>query len=296
MQTALVRALRILLYGIWAVILTATTYALGAVPLKVLRTLLGRWGYAAFSLVLVTSFFVIPNYAMGIALLSLVTLIGIFGELEDVGFGFMASAFFTLAINALLAAGAFAFWLSTAGSNWHATLVQFVSELQKPVAEKLPNLVINPVELLAVAPSVILGLWMSSLCLAVWLERRLLHKVPGYTPRFKPNPLRGFRLPDAVIWLFIVSVLGRFGDFGMPMLSMVSYNVMNVCLILFFFQGLAVGLKFFEMLRMPWVWQVLMVGVLVYLSLMVSFLGLMDYWLDFRSRFAKRAPTFNREV
>lgn len=291
------RALRLLMYGTWTVVLTATTYVLGAIPLKILRTLLGRRNFWALGLVSCAVLAGVGSYALGLALLSLTLLVGVYDEGEDAGLSGTASAFFSLAVNALLATGGFLFWMYSVGPGWQVQAIQFIDAVQKPITAQWPAAAVDAKEFLRIAPSLVLALWMAALYLAVLLESRLMRPTGAKTPPpARAGLVREFRLPDPVIWLFIGSLLGRFGDFGSPVLQMVAYNVLNVCLVLFFFQGLAVIAKYFETIRLNPAWQVVLMLFLVYLSLFVSLLGLMDYWLDFRARFTKPASTFNREA
>ena len=290
MKAVLVRSLRVGIYALWAISLTALTYVFGALPIKLLRTSLGRVGYALAGFSLVGLFAVSHNSAMAIALASLFVLIGIYTELEDTGLAFVPSALSTLAVSTLLTAGGFAMWVVRVGPGWRQVLLQGITDLERPILDRFPSLSVNTADFVTVAPSVILGLWMTALCGSVWFERVWRQK------NAEANPLNGFRLPDFVVWVFIASVLGRYGDFGSMWLSSVSYNVMNGCLILFFFQGIAVALKFFEVIRAPWPLQVFSAVFLLYGSVMISFLGLLDFWFDFRTRLIKRGATLNRQV
>jgi len=96
------------------------TYPLGGVPLKVLRQLSGRAAYWLWTTGISVGFYVAGTYAtgayaaifkpLGIAFFSLVVLIGVFSELEELHLSFPVSAFFTLLINTLIVGGSFALW------------------------------------------------------------------------------------------------------------------------------------------------------------------------------------------
>jgi hypothetical protein len=292
---------RILFYSVWAVLMTALTYILGAVGLKVLRQKLGRTGYWALTTVLSVGFFAIGAKPLALAFFSLVVLMGVFSELEELHLSFTLSAFFTLLLNALIAGGATALWVSRIGPKWTGMVQSSLEMLLKPVAQLNASIQINYTDLMVQLPSIVLILWMGAIYVAVLLEGRLsaADRAPAAGD---PHPtmrqqLSQLRLPDAVVWLFILSLLGSFGGFEVRGLQAVSANVLNVSFVLFFFQGIAVVSKFFERLRMGSFWQfVFMVLIVVHLFLFVSLVGLMDYWVDFRSRLEKRTTEFNREA
>jgi hypothetical protein len=119
---------------------------------------------------------------------------------------------------------------------------------------------------------------------------------PAARPSFR-SQLADVRMPDVCIWIFIASLLFAFGGFGNKALHAVAVNAMNVTLVLFFFQGTAVTMRFFAKIRMGWFWQtVFMVLIVLHLFLFVSLVGLLDYWFDFRTRFAKPPEVGREEV
>ena len=127
------RAFRILIFAVWAVLMTALTYILGAPSLKVLRRRLGRANYWLLTtLISVGLYFLkftprgggapIELKMVGIAFFSLVILMGVFDEFEEMGFNFKASALLTLLINSMLAGSGFALWVYTAGQSGVSSL------------------------------------------------------------------------------------------------------------------------------------------------------------------------------
>ena len=280
--------------------MTALTYILGAVGLKVLRQRLGRLGYWGLVTAISTTLFALQAKPLAIAFFSLSVLMGVFSELEELHLSFSLSAFFTLLLNALIGAGAIALWVSRIGPKWTSMVQGSMESLLEPLAKINANIQINYADLMMQLPSIILIMWMGAIYVAVLLEGRLTSMEPG-----KPEPVRPtmreqllkLRMPDPVVWLFILSLLGAFGGFEVRALAAVSANVMNVTFVLFFFQGIAVVARCFERLRMGSFWQfVFMVLIVVHLFLFVSLVGLMDYWLDFRARLDKRTPEFNKET
>ena len=279
--------------GIWAVFLTALTYILGAPALKTLRRRLGRPIYWSASTFICMAMYAGQARILAIAFYSLVVLVGVFEEFEEMGLGFKASAFFTLLINSLLSAGGFALWVFYTGSKWSDVLLAHVDGLLKPVMELNPNLKVSVADVILQLPSVTVISWIIAIYVAVLLER------PQDNPKLPSlrSELNHLKLPDACVWLFIAALLGSFGGFKLTGLETLAINVLNVTIVLFFFQGIAVVSRFFERVRMGVLWQSLfMFLIVVQLFLFVSVLGLADHWLDFRLRMEKRAEQFKRET
>lgn len=293
-MTKLQNGVRFLFYGVWAVLMTALTYILGGASLKVLRRKSGRTIYWGLTLVLSVVLVALQFQLLSAAFFSLVLLIGVFGELEDLGLGFNVSAFFALVINALIWAGTFLFWMSITGPKWSAMVLSAVESLLKPLEVYNPGLQVKYFDLMLQLPSVILMMWMATIYLAILLESRLTSRdrESDLMVRSESLPMREqlkeFRVPDAAVWIFILSLLGKFAGFSNQTVEALSANALNICFMLFFFQGIAVVARSFEKVRLGLIWQTLfMVLIVVYLFLFVSVLGLVDYWFDIRARLAK---------
>jgi hypothetical protein len=295
---SVVRVLRLFLLSVWAVVMTALTYVLGAPALKVVRRRGGRLSYWMLTTVITLMLFAAKAKLLAVTFFSLSALIGVFEEFEEMGLGFSVSAFFTLLINSLVAGGAFALWVFYTGPRWSQSVSDLLAALLKPVAELNPHLQISYQDLMQQLPSVALIAWIVAIYLAVLLEGRLLTPMErAAVPSLRPQ-LATLRLPDICVWIFIAALLGAFGDFEVKGLTALSINVLNICIVLFFFQGIAVVARFFESLRLATIWQVLFMFVaVVQLFLFVSLLGLLDFWLGFRARMEKRTEEeFNRET
>lgn len=299
MTTAVQRNMRLFFFGVWAVLMTALTYILGAPSLKVLRRRLGRGGYWTLTTLISVALYLLKAKMLAGAFFSLSVLMGVFDEFEEMGFTFTVSAFFTLLINSLLCAGGFALWVFYIGPKWSQTLLSTIEDSLKPVAELNPKLQFSYPDLMAQLPSAILIAWIIAIYLSILLEGRLLgasEEEAKVIPSMRPQ-LATLRLPDVCVWVLIASLFGSFSGFAPSWLEVLSINVLNVSIVLFFFQGIAVVAKFFETLRMGPVWQTLfMVVIVIQLFLFVSVLGLLDYWLGFRARMQKRAEALKRET
>ena len=100
--------------------------------------------------------------------------------------------------------------------------------------------------------------------------------------------LLSFKVPDVLVWITLVAIAGAFGQHKFVMLENVCVNLVNVLILVYFFQGLAVTKHFFTIYRVSRIWQ--SVGfffMLLQLFPLASLLGFSDYWVNYRARFTK---------
>lgn len=291
----------------WSVVMSAITIVLGGVPLKSLRREFGRSVYWLIGLATAAALFAAHFQIFAALYLSLIVLMGLFGEWEELGLSFMASAFFSLIITFLITCAGVAIWISRMGGQWRDIIIARMDEWIKPALSMSPSIQVNTYDILLQIPSIVVVLWMAAIYLSVILERRTpsedesdLYRAKARQDRingaFRPE-LDKINLPSPVIWVFILALLGAFGEFGLTNVQAVAVNLLNICLMLFFFQGLAVIYRFFAVFRIGFFWQVLLMVIIIgQLFLLVSLVGLVDHWVDFRTRLSKGREEMNKEL
>lgn len=295
------RRFRVGLYLLWGILMTALTFVLGGLPLKSLRRGAGRMTFWSVCTLAVAVMIGLKLYLLATFFGSLVILIGFLSEFEEQDLSLVASSFFALLTTALIAAGGFAIWVSITGPGWLPAIEGLVKEALDPVLKINPEFKVDIKNITMQLPSVAIIMWMVTIYLSVLLEPRLSAPAAEPVPasRFR-NELATLKLPDFVVWTFIVSLIGAFGAIeGVKMYGVheVSINIFNICILAFFFQGLAVIGMFLSEMKMGWFWQgLLMVILVLQLFIFVSVLGLVDHWMDFRARIAKRRQQVKREI
>ncbi|MFN8790205.1 MAG: DUF2232 domain-containing protein [Bdellovibrionales bacterium] len=101
-----------------------------------------------------------------------------------------------------------------------------------------------------------------------------------------------FQLPDAFVWTAMVAFLGSTLEWKY---QWIGTNILNVCVALFFFQGLAVLESFFKALRVGIFVRALGYFLFVFqLFIVLAFVGFIDFWIGFRNRFRK-IPTSGQD-
>jgi hypothetical protein len=288
------RSLNLTLFASLTLVVTSLWPPLGAPAIKALRRRLGRVGFWAFLLPIVAVTLNTQAGWLGLILLNLAILVGLFQEFEESGFNFSMSFFLTLLIYGLASAGVFAIWAVYAGPTWSQVLRASVEASLAPMSELAGQAPFNADQIMGVLPALAMVNGAMALFLSVLTENRFnTGELASDRPLTMRSQLESFRVPDIGIWLFIASILGRFGDFHMPTLQTLSVNTMFVCLALFLIQGMMVILKYIDTLRMHGVLQLLF-GI--FCAAFAAPIGFMDYWLGFRDRLSKRAEQFNREM
>lgn len=94
-----------------------------------------------------------------------------------------------------------------------------------------------------------------------------------------------FKMPDVFVWIGMVSFLGSILDWKG---QAIAVNIVNVCVVLFFLQGLAILEFFYKVLRVGIFIRTLGYFVFVFnLFVVLAFVGFIDFWFDFRKRIRK---------
>ncbi len=72
-------------------------------------------------------------------------------------------------------------------------------------------------------------------------------------------------------------------------MKIIGTIVLIVIVVLYFFQGMAVIFKAFDVFAVGPIWRLFIGFVLTFqLAIVVAVLGVADYWLDFRDRLTRR--------
>lgn len=288
---------RAIVLWLWTIIMSASL-VLGGIPLKALRRDLGRVGYWCLGIATVGLLFAVDFKAFSAFYLSLVLLVGLFAEWEELGMSLMASAFFSVVTTVLVSAAGVALWISRIGAQWKDLIITRIDDAMKLSATaSLGELTVNSNDLLLQLPSIFIVLWLLTLYFAVMLDRKpvMQSRHAQYEVSFREELAR-INIPNAVIWVFILALLGAFGEFGKLGLQAAAVNVLNVCMVLFVFQGLAVIFRCFTVFRVGFIWQALAMVILVSQLWLVGLLGLVDHWVDFRTRLSKSREQMNNEL
>ena len=216
---------------------------------------------------------------------------GVFNRKPPVATGFAGLIVLTLAW--------FLYWSGLAvllQTNPYATLLVELDKglsnglmLYEETAELAPETlesIRRAVELLRVyIPQILPALMVSALMSIVWLNLLLGNwllrkKVPELVSWPHYNE---WKLPEPLVWLVVLS--GVFFLLLPHPLNMLGLNGLIICCTVYFFQGLAIAASLLNKWSVPRIIRVLIYALIfiqTYGIIVLSFLGLVDVWADFR--------------
>ena len=105
-----------------------------------------------------------------------------------------------------------------------------------------------------------------------------------YALAINPAPFREFRTPDLLVWLLIVAGFAMLAP--VALINTPALNILTILSVLYFMQGLAVLLTICERSSFAATLKILLAVLLLtqpYLAVVVTVLGIFDYWGDFRT-------------
>ncbi len=131
------------------------------------------------------------------------------------------------------------------------------------------------------------ALAFSGAMITVWLNvlagRLLFRGKGGPIPDF--GDLATWKAPERLVWVLIVSGTAVLAPW--EPLDVIGLNILILCCLVYFFQGLSIATFFFRVKRIPLVMRALfylLILVQQYMVVFVIALGLFDIWVDFRKR------------
>jgi len=288
-----------------AALLTLLFVFIGAPLLRVLRNQFGPklfWLSGVFFAVVVGLFGLVP---MAFLLGSTWLVIGLYSELEEQGRASFWSALSVILMGTVLVIGGPILWAKSAGIDLTEVLStgvqQFLTQLQSKNATSetslLSGMKIDAHFVISQMPSVLFILHLMSLAFALMFDRKT---ATMFGLRFEKIAsqirLLEFKVPDFFIWATMLSFLFSFLKIGNEAMTIVSMNLFNSLLGIYFFQGLAVLEVLLLVLRAGTFTRIIVYFVIVgQLFFLLSIVGVVDFWVDFRSRFRKKGIKENNQ-
>lgn len=153
---------------------------------------------------------------------------------------------------------------------------------------------IDPGFLIQMLPGGLVLMNLAALAFALILDRSMARILSlRFEKVASQMRLLEFRAPDALIWVTMVSFLFSFLKMENQIVTIVAINIVGVMAAIYFFQGLAVFESILRVLRVGPMMKLLGYFILFFgqLSMMLSVLGILDYWADFRKRLKKLMRT-----
>lgn len=290
----------ILITGIAVVINLLFTF-LGAPFLRVIRNVFGAKKFWISGIFITLLLLALEPGSILIAslLISQWVTVGIYQELEERGKAGVLSAFISVIMGtaifiALPALGSHFFELNLT-ENLKKIFEDSVSQMTG--GKNLADYGLKMEFIYGLVPGVLAALQIINLAFALMFDRRtagfLNLKFENVVSRIK---LLEFRLPNFFIWISMISFLFSFIEMAPIEVKIVSLNVFIVLMTAYMFQGLAILEYLFLALRLGAFTKALIYLLIIgQLFFLLSFVGLIDFWADFRLRIRRWSLSKNKE-
>ncbi|MES2768383.1 MAG: DUF2232 domain-containing protein [Bdellovibrionota bacterium] len=267
------------------VILTLSTGIFGGAPLLLLRRTADTLNFIFLQLLTITIALYFKAQMLALMILCTSILILVFVAMEKKNIllksvvavlSSTAAFFFILFLWVHFKEGA-QFW------GWISTQVEFYFIQAKTVIGEMS---ITLETLTHQVPSLIVTLLALNLWIAVLFDSRAQRRMGTLRAQIE---IKNFRTPDVFIWVIIVSLLFSFLKTPVPGLQEAALNVLNVSLLLYFFQGLSVLSFLMENLNFGSLLKMIVYFIFIAQLLLPICLGILDFWLNFRNKISKKA-------
>lgn len=280
---------KFILLAALSTILSVVTVVMGAPVLRVLRKAYGPVAFWTTGLLLVVSLWFLKTQELAVYIASVWMTLGAYVELEHKGLGWWRAGLASLSLgtSTALLGGSWVFKIR--GLDAMTELQKFAEKFVGNIKQVNPQIEIDAMTLVQQIPSAIVVVLTIALGFGLIFESRAFSL--SNLPRVKVATqlkLLEYRVPEFYIWIAMTAFLLTMVSFGGRFISILALNVTNVSVVLYFFQGLAVTEKFLNTIKAGFFTRFLTYFLFVgQLFAVVSAIGLVDYWVDFRSRFQK---------
>lgn len=282
-----------------SIVLSLFTVILGAIPLRLLRIKVGGLKFMVLVSMAVVAFSLFKLYEMAVLYLAYSIMVTAFTYFEEKSCSLMKSGLLSVLITSGVLSVSFFAWFIQNQANWYAQVQSYLSSKMDQVAftdTKITEEIYQSV--IYQMPSGVIIILALGLFIALAFEKRLKLSVGlKARPSFK---LTDFTVPDTMVWILIVSLALSFtSNTQVPKeVSVVATNLFYISMLCYFFQGMAVVQRYFELFKIGMFWRLLWLFILVshiYSIIFVAVLGVADVWLNFRLFFAKQVAKFKNK-
>lgn len=295
------------LLSIVAALLTFAFVIFGAPLLRVLRNQYGAKLFWSTGLIFALLLGMVPGLVpMAYLFGSTWLVVGLYSELEERGWANFWSALSVVILGTVIVVLGPILWAKSLGVDLSAVLSESIDQLLAKIQgantatseqglvsgmKVDANLVISQV------PSVMFILHLTSLAFALMFDRKTATLFGIRFERIASQiRLLEFRVPDFFIWIMMFSFLLTFMKVGNEAVTMVAMNLFNSFVGIYFFQGLAVLEVLLLILRAGTFTRIIVYFVIVgQLFFLLSIVGVVDFWADFRKRFRKKGIKENNQ-
>lgn len=276
-----------------AVLMSVLTVVFGTPFLRVIRNVYGSLTFWVLVLLFLGGTTLLKADWLSFMVGSVWLTTGISLELEKRKVSFLTNSILSLTAGfAVCMAGLWGV-LQKLGVTDLTRATEYFQEAVKPLVKGQVNQELDYAALILQVPSMIFIVILLSLAIGYLMERRIRfwfrmtkHRgVKGYVYKFD---FLKFKVSDKLIWVALFSLLfSALGGFGPSFrtLETVGSNLVNVFIVVYFFQGLAVLEHLLIQIRAGVFLRTFSYFIFLgQLFLVLSIVGFLDFWFDFRSK------------
>lgn len=274
-------------------LLTAISGFMGTSFLRAIRIGYGAVVFWVTGLVVSVVFVSIQAEALALLLAGFWILIGIYSEFLNHGFRWANAGLMALCGAMFGFMGGFILILHQHGIDNYNAYLSFISEGLSQMEAMMKGVKFETKRVAELVPGVVASLLVLGLGKAILFERRATVAF-GLTYERRagfPKWLQ-VKMPDGFVWFSLFVFLFSMINFGYEPLRLLAINLCLPILTIYLFQGLAVFESLLVFLRTgPFTRLLIYFFIVGNLFPLLSPIGLIDYWLDFRGRLQKfKAP------
>ncbi len=272
-----------------AMLMSVLTVVFGTPFLRVIRNVYGSLTFWGLVLLFVGGTTLLKADWLSFVVGSVWLTTGISLELEKRKVSFLTNSIVSLTTGFIVCGAGLLGVLKSLGVTDLARATEYVQEAVKPLVKGQMNQELDYTALVLQIPSMLFIVLLLSLAIGFLMERRIrfwfrLMK-QGYVYKFD---FLKFRVSDKLIWValfsLLFSVLGGFGP-SFKTLETVGSNFVNVFIVVYFFQGLAVLEHILIQIRAGVFLRTFSYFIFLgQLFLVLSIVGFLDFWFDFRGK------------
>lgn len=289
---------------IYSILTSLVTMFFGGPFLRVLRKTYGPVFYWLFFLVILAVAISAKTYLMLLFIGSLWFMVGISVELENLKLPFSWNVLASSVLGTVVSLLGYGVVLNNQGiSNLERFKDYFKESLEKVIRSTAENQ-IDIEALMYQIPSVVLLLFLASVIVSFVFERRIYFwmKLPNLTKKDQVK-LIDYKASEPTIWFALVALLLSVLDLkifnleDLRWLQLLGSNFVNVLVVVFFFQGFAILEVFLRKSQASVFFRAFTYFIFIgQLFLVLSFIGFVDFWVDFRSRLNKASWLKNESI
>lgn len=271
-----------------ASVMSIIPLVIAAPLLRVARLSYGRIEFWTTQIILSIVLWSVGLEPIAISLISASLLVGLFTEINDQWKNMFLAGLASVIASSIITVTATQQWLNHLGINLKDRVLEQVQLVIQQSHTMNPMIQLDADTLMSQTPSYLVCLMAFSLGLSLILEKSFLRlfRIESYSLDLN---LMDFKLPDFMIWIAMFSFLFAFTKFGNKTITVLSLNLVNIMVVFYFFQGLAVIESFFTALKLGiFIRFLTYVVFMIQLLLLVAAIGFIDYWVEFRKKFINK--------